>query len=315
MKFFILKRVAQSFLLLFLVSVLIFAGTELLPGDVAIAILGQDAQPATLHALRLSLGLYDPAPLRYLSWLADLLSGDLGTSLTTGNPIAGEVSARLGNTFFLAALSASIAVPLSLCMGLMAAARPGGLFDRLINLLSLAAISVPEFLIAYILILVFAVEMGLFPSLAVLSPGLGLLARLSAMTLPALTLTLAVFAYIMRMTRAALLANMLLPYVEMAELKGAPRRRVVLFHVLPNSLAPVIQVVSFNLSYLVAGVALVEVIFVYPGLGQYLIDAIGKRDLPVVQICGLIFSATYIFVNMFADILNIVANPRLRRPR
>jgi peptide/nickel transport system permease protein len=315
MKSFVLKRVAQSFFLVFLVSLLIFIGTEILPGDVAISLLGQDASPATLHALRVSLHLYDPAPMRYLSWLTDLLRGDLGVSLATGNPIAGELAARLSNTFFLAGISALIAVPLSLVMGVMAAVWPGGFFDRFINLLGLTAISLPEFLIAYLLILVFAVEMNLFPSLAVLSPGMPLASRLPAMALPAATLTLAVFAYIMRMTRTAILSNMAMPYVEMAELKGVPRLRLVLCHVVPNSLAPVIQVLSFNLSYLVAGVVLAEVIFVYPGLGQYLIDAIGKRDLPVVQASGLIFSATYIFVNMAADILNIFSNPRLRYPR
>jgi peptide/nickel transport system permease protein len=302
-------------MMVFLVSTLIFIGTEILPGDVAMAILGQDASPETLHALRLSLNLYDPAPVRYLTWLGNFLAGDLGASLTTGNPIAPEVFARLTNTFLLAGVSAVIAVPLSLIMGIVAAVWRGSIFDRFINLLGLAAISIPEFLIAYVLIIIFAVEMNIFPSLAVLPHGIGWAERLTAMALPVITLTLAVFAYIMRMTRTAILTGMTMPYVEMAELKGVPRWRVVLFHVLPNSLAPIIQVVSFNLSYMVAGVVLVEFIFVYPGLGQYLIEGIGKRDLPVVQTCGLIFSATYIFINMFADILGIFSNPRLRYPR
>jgi peptide/nickel transport system permease protein len=215
----------------------------------------------------------------------------------------------------LAAVSACIAVPLSLVMGVLAAVWRNSLFDRFINILGLAAISIPVFLIAYILIIAFAVEINIFPSLTTLPPGMSWINRLYAMALPIITLTLSVFAYIMRMARAAILSSMTMPYVEMAELKGVPRWRIVIFHALPNSLTPIIQVVSFNLSYLVAGVVLVEYIFVYPGLGQYLIDGIGKRDLPVVQVCGLIFSATYIFINMFADILAIFANPRLRYPR
>ena len=310
-----LQRVALGFLTIFLVSVLIFAGTEILPGDVATAVLGQSATPETVEAMRRSLGLHDPAVVRYLRWLGAFASGDPGTSLTTGRPVGADLWQRLQNTFFLAGVAAAIAVPLALVLGITTAIFRDTLYDRLANILALAAISLPEFFIGYLLILLFSVQMGWLPSLATVAPGMGLGERLATIALPVATLVVAVLAYMMRMTRTAVLDVMARPYVEMAVLKGVPPARLVLRHALPNALAPIIQVVAFNLAYLVVGVVLVEVVFVYPGIGQYLVDAVAKRDVTVVQACGLVFAATYVGLNVLADILVILANPRLRYAR
>lgn len=309
------QRAALAALTLFLVSAMIFAGTEVLPGDVATAVLGQSATPDTVEAMRRSLGLNDPVLVRYLRWLQAFVGGNVGTSLTTGLPVGPELWLRLKNTFFLAGAAAVVAVPLSLFLGITTAIFRGSAYDRIVNILGLAAISLPEFFIGYLLVLVFAVELGWLPSLATVSPDMGLAERLSTIVLPALTLILAVLAYIMRMTRTAVLDVMSHPYVEMAVLKGVPPIRLVLRHALPNALAPIIQVVAFNLAYMVVGVVLVEVVFVYPGIGQYLVDAVSKRDITVVQACGLVFAATYVALNAAADILVVFVNPRLRYPR
>lgn len=311
----VLQRVSLGFLTILLVSVLIFVGTEILPGDVATAVLGQSATPDAVEAMRRSLNLHDPAVVRYLRWLGAFVSGDPGTSLTTGRAVGNDLWLRLKNTFFLAGVAAAIAVPLALLLGITTAIFRDTLYDRVANVLALAAISLPEFFIGYLLILLFSVEMGWLPSLATVAPGMGLGERLTTIALPAVTLILAVLAYMMRMTRTAVLDVMARPYVEMAVLKGVPPTRLVLRHALPNALAPIIQVVAFNLAYLVVGVVLVEVVFVYPGIGQYLVDAVAKRDVTVVQACGLVFAATYVGLNVLADILVILANPRLRYAR
>jgi len=311
----VLQRVSLGFLTIFLVSVLIFAGTEILPGDVATAVLGQSATPDAVEAMRRSLGLHDPAIVRYFHWLGAFISGDPGTSLTTGRPVGADLWLRLENTFFLAGVAAAIAVPLALLLGITTAIFRDTLYDRLANIVALAAISLPEFFIGYLLILLLSVQMGWLPSLATVAPGMGLGERLATIVLPVITLVLAVLAYMMRMTRTAVLDVMARPYVEMAILKGVPPARLVLRHALPNALAPIIQVVAFNLAYLVVGVVLVEVVFVYPGIGQYLVDAVAKRDVTVVQACGLVFAATYVGLNVLADILVILANPRLRYAR
>jgi peptide/nickel transport system permease protein len=306
------QRIALGFLTLFLVSVLIFAGTEILPGDVATAVLGQSATPDAVEAIRRSLGLHDPAIVRYLNWLRAFLTGDVGTSLATGRPVGPDLWLRLTNTFFLAGTAAAIAVPLALILGITTAIFRDTLYDRLANILGLAAISLPEFFVGYLLILLLSVQLGWLPSLAMVSPEMGLAERLETIALPTITLVLAVLAYIMRMTRTAVLDVMSNPYIEMAVLKGVPPWRLVLQHALPNALAPIIQVIAFNLAYLVVGVVLVEVVFVYPGIGQYLVDAVSKRDVTVVQACGLVFGATYVGLNVLADILVIFVNPRLR---
>lgn len=311
----VIQRAALGVLTIFLVSLLIFAGTEILPGDVATAVLGQSATPDTVEAIRHSLGLHDPAIVRYLRWLHQFVLGNVGVSLATGQAVGPELWLRLKNTFFLAATAAAVAVPLSLLLGITTAIFRDSLYDRLVNIAGLAAISLPEFFIGYLLVLVVAVDLGWLPSLATVSPEMGFGERLVTIALPATTLVLAVLAYMMRMTRTAVLDVMSHPYMEMAELKGVPPIRLVLGHALPNALAPIIQVMALNLAYLVVGIVLVEVVFVYPGIGQYLVDAVAKRDITVVQACGLVFATTYVALNTLADILVVFVNPRLRYPR
>lgn len=315
----ILRLVAQRLALgvatLFVVSLLIFAGTELLPGDVAQAILGQEATPQAVAAIRAELGLERPAYQRYAAWLAGFVQGDLGTSLANRQPIAEMLGDRLGNTLFLAAVAGLIAVPVAVALGVVAARFRETWLDRTISIATLSAISMPEFFIGYLLIFVIAVKLSWAPSIASVYDGMGLGERLAAIALPVATLALVVIAHMMRMTRAAIINVMSSPYIEMAELKGVSRSRIVLRHALPNALSPIINVIVLNLAYLVVGVVVVEVVFVYPGMGQLMVDHVAKRDVPVVQACGLIFAATYVLLNMTADILSILANPRLRHPR
>lgn len=310
---FILTRLALGVLSLLAVSVLIFIATEILPGDVASAVLGQGATPETLAAFRIELGLDRPAYVRYFEWFFNAIQGDLGQSMTNKREILPELMKKFKNTLFLAGVAALIAVPISVGLGIIAAINEGKWQDRWSNIISLATISVPEFFIAYILILVFAVQLRWFPSLSTVFDGMSVGEKLYKIALPALTLTMLVAAHMLRMTRSSVLAIMSQPYIEMAFLKGLPRSRVILKHALPNAAAPIISVIALNLAYLIVGVVVIEVVFVYPGVGQYMVDGVTKRDLPVVQACGLIFAATFIILNTVADILAILANPRLRK--
>lgn len=311
----IVHRLLLGLLTLWLVSVLIFIGTELLPGDAASAILGQNGTPETIAALRSQLGFDQPAIYRYLHWLAGVFQGDLGTSLANNQPISTELLRRLANTLFLAGYAAIIAIPLAVMLGIASAVWRGSWFDRLANTLTLMSISVPEFFVGYVLVIFFAIRLAWFPSLALVDPDAGILERLYACTLPMLTLVLVVLAHMLRMTRASVGAVMSSSYIETALLKGLSRWQIVLGHALPNALAPIINVIAFNLAYLVVGVILVEVVFVYPGIGQLMVDAVTKRDIPVVQACGLLFGGTYILLNTLADLLAIWCNPRLRHAR
>ncbi|MFC5385040.1 ABC transporter permease [Aquamicrobium segne] len=311
----IAQRLALGVLLLLAVSVLIFAGTQILPGDVAQSILGQAATPQALENLRRDLGLNDPAYIRYFRWLSGVLTGDFGTALSNGRDIASALGGRLKNTLFLAACAAVIAVPLAILLGLLAVRYRNGFIDKSISGLALASTSLPEFFIGYLLILFFAVELQWFPASSTVFDSMSFGARLQAIALPALTLTLVVLAHMMRMTRAAILNVMQSAYIETAELKGLSAFNVIRRHAMPNAVAPIVNVVMLNLAYLIVGVVVVEVIFVYPGMGQYLVDHVSKRDVPVVQAVGLIFATVYIGLNMIADIVAILANPRLRHPK
>ncbi len=309
------QRVALGILLLFAVSVLIFAGTQILPGDVAQAILGQAATPEALANLRSELGLNDPAIVRYFQWLGGLMTGDLGTSLTTRTPIAEALVPRLMNTLFLAFWAAVVSVPLAILLGLLAVRYRNGPIDKAISGLALASTSLPEFFIGYVLIFIFAVNWHWFPGISTVYAGMPFAARMQAIALPTAALTLVVLAQMMRMTRAAILNVMQSAYVETAELKGLSAFDIIRRHAMPNAIAPIINVVMLNLAYLVVGVVVIEVIFVYPGMGQYLVDHVAKRDVPVVQAVGLIFAAVYIGLNIVADVAAILTNPRLRHPK
>lgn len=311
----VLKRLMIGLLTLWVVTIVIFGAIELLPGDIATEMLGQAATEESLAAFREKFDLNRPVAVRYVAWLSGAVTGDFGISLANQRPISELIGQRTENTFFLAGYAAAISVPIAVVFGMMAALYNGSVFDRLLSSSTLAAISFPEFFVAYILILVFSVGLGWFPSLANVDVDTSLGERLYKTFLPAMTLTLIVLAYMMRMTRAAILNLLALPYIEMAHLKGIKRWRVIAVHALPNALAPIINVIALNLAYLIVGVVLVEVVFVYPGLGQVLVDAVSHRDVTVVQAACLIFAATYILLNLLADILSILANPRLLHPR
>ena len=315
----ILKMVAQrlglGLLTLFVVSLIIFLGVELLPGDLAQAILGQAATPETVAAFRKELGLDLPAYQRYLEWLGGMIQGDFGKSLANQREISELMGVRFGNTLFLASVAAVIAVPLALTLGILAALYRGGIYDRLVNVFTLSSISFPEFFVAYILILWLAVNWGIFPSISNVGPEVSFWDRVNRTMLPSLTLTLVVVAHMMRMTRAAIINLLASPYIEMARLKGLKPGRIIVKHALPNALAPIITVIVLNLAYLITGVVVVEVVFVYPGLGQLLVDSVAKRDITVVQACSLVFAVTFILLNLTADVLSILSNPRLLHPR
>ena len=311
----IAQRLGLGLLTLFAASVLIFAGTEILPGDLASAVLQNSATPESLAEMRKGLGLDRPAAVRYVEWLGHAVEGDLGRSLASHRDVVEEITPRLKNTMFLAVYAAVVAVPLAVVLGLMAAIWQGGIYDRAVNFVTLLTISVPEYLVGYILIKYLSVRLGWFPSLANVTPDTPLLERIGLTFLPMLTLVLVVMAHMMRMTRASVLQIMASPYIEMAFLKGLPKWRVVVRHAFPNALAPIINVIALDLAYLIVGVVVVEAVFVYPGLGQLMVDAVSKHDVPLVQACGLIFAGAFILLNMTADVLAILTNPRLRHPR
>ncbi len=315
----IIKLVAQrltlGILLLFAASILIFAGTTMLPGDVAQQILGQGATPVSLANLREELGLNTPPVTRYFNWLGGVLQGDLGTALTNGRDIAESIGGRLKNTMFLAFWAAVISVPLAIFLGLLAVRYKDRWPDKLISGVTLTTISIPEFMIGYILVYWLAIKLRWFPSVAIMNDSMSLGEKLNAIAIPVMVLTLVVLAHMMRMTRAAILNVMQSAYIETAELKGLRMLTVIRKHAFPNAVAPIVNVVMINMAYLVVGVVVVEVVFAYPGMGQYLVDHVAKRDVPVVQACGLIFAAVYIGLNLVADIVSIVTNPRLRHPK
>lgn len=309
------QRLALGVLLLFAASILIFAGTTMLPGDVAQQILGQGATPENLANLRAELGLNDPPVSRYFSWLGGVLQGDLGTALTNGRDIAESIGGRLKNTMFLAFWAAFISVPLAIFLGLLAVRYKDKWPDKLISAVTLTTISIPEFMIGYILVYWLAIKLRWFPSVAIMNDSMSLAEKLNAIAIPVFVLTLVVLAHMMRMTRAAILNVMQSAYIETAELKGLRMLTVIRKHAFPNAVAPIVNVVMINMAYLVVGVVVVEVVFAYPGMGQYLVDHVSKRDVPVVQACGLIFAAVYIGLNLIADIVSILTNPRLRHPK
>ncbi|TNF17417.1 MAG: ABC transporter permease [Rhodobacteraceae bacterium] len=311
----VLKRLGFGLITLLVISVIIFFMVELLPGDIAQAVLGQGATEENVAALREQMGLNNPAFVRYFEWLGGAVVGDFGTSIVSGERVSTIITERFINTLFLAAYAAVIAVPFAITLGVVVALLRNTLFDRVANVLTLTSISSPEFFLGYILILFFAVKWQMFPAISSLSDGMSFAELLDRTFLPALTLVLVVTAHMMRMTRAAIINLLASPYIEMARLKGAPPWKVIVKHALPNAWAPIINVIALNLAYLITGVVLVEVVFVYPGIGQALVDAVSKRDFPIVQACCLIFAATFILLNLAADVGAILTNPRLRHPK
>lgn len=311
----ILRRIGIGVVLIWVVSALIFALTQILPGDAAEIRLGQQTTVETLAALRKQLGLDQPWYFQYFTWVGGLLTGDLGISNAGGATIQSLIGNRIGNTVFMTGIVTLIAVPLSVFLGLMAAMYPGRWLDRIITSGTLGLIAVPDFFIAVFLILFIAVQLDLAPAVSYLSGTEGFWKSIHVLILPITTLVVVVSAQMIRMTRAGILNVMGSPYIEMSILKGIPRRRIILRHALLNAIGPIVNVVALNLAYLVSGVVVIETIFAYPGLAKLMVDGVQTRDIPLVQACGMIFCSTYVVLILVADIASILSNPRLRHPK
>jgi peptide/nickel transport system permease protein len=309
------RRLGLGLFTLVVISLVIFMAVEMLPGDIATEILGQMATPDAVAAIRQELGLDQPVLYRYVEWLTGLLTGDFGQSLATDQPVLGLIDDRLINTLYLAGTAAVLSVPLALGLGILAALYRNTVIDRAVSMFTLSAISMPEFFIAYVLIMFISVQLGWLPSLSKVDADQSFFERLQLTILPAITLTFVTCAHMMRMTRAAIINLLSSPYIEMAYLKGLAPWRVIVHHTLPNAWAPIVNVIAMNLGYLITGVVVVEVVFVYPGLGQLMVDSVSKRDLPVVQAASMIFATAYILLNLIADVVSIVSNPRLLHPK
>ncbi|MCL6653184.1 ABC transporter permease [Agrobacterium rubi] len=308
----VVNRLFIAIITLLIVSFTVFFATEMLPGDVAQILLGQSATPEAVAGLRTAMHLDHPAILRFLRWLGGLAMGDLGKSYANNMAIADLIGGRLANTLKLAAVTALFSIPIALTLGITAAIMRGSLYDRIVTTVTIAVISVPEFMVATSAVLIFAVYLKWLPALAFANEvhSFGELLRVFAM--PVITLSFVISAQMIRMTRAAVIETLDTPYVEMALLKGASRSRMVLRHALPNALGPIVNAVALSVSYLLGGVIIVETIFNYPGIAKLMVDAVSTRDLPLIQTCSMIFCLGYLVLITIADIIAIVANPRLR---
>jgi peptide/nickel transport system permease protein len=308
----LLSRLATAIVTLLIVAFVVFAATALLPGDVAEVLLGQAATPEAVAGLRAAMHLDEPALLRFVRWLIGLLSGDLGHSYANNMKVADLIGARLLNTLKLAAITAAFAVPIALALGITAAVARGSLYDRTVTVLTIAVISVPEFMMATLAVLVFAVTLNWLPALSEIHDVATWGGLLRAYAMPVITLSFVISAQMIRMTRAAVIETLNTPYVEMALLKGASRTRMVVRHALPNALGPIVNAVALSVSYLLGGVIIVETIFNYPGIAKLMVDAVATRDLPLIQTCAMIFCAGYLLLVITADIIALLSNPRLR---
>jgi peptide/nickel transport system permease protein len=307
----LLSRLVTAVLTLWFVATAVFVITNLLPGDVAQELLGQAATPETVAGVRKALGLDVPPFQRYLVWLGNLVTGDAGRSLVNGQPVTTLIGSRLGNSLMLAGITALVAVPIALALGITAAVKRGSMLDRSIGAGTILAVSVPEFLVASAAVLIFAVHLQWVPALSRLGRIESFSDLLRTFALPVLTLTCVIVAQMARMTRAALVDVLSSSYVEMAKLKGASPARIVLYHALPNAIGPIANAIAFSLSFLLGGVIIVETIFNYPGIAKLMVDGVATRDLPLVQACAMLFCAGYLILVTIADIAAILANPRL----
>jgi peptide/nickel transport system permease protein len=309
----IASRLGLALLTLLIVSAIVFAMTGLLPGDAAQEALGQAATPEAVAALRHQFGLDQPALQRYLQWLFHIVSGNFGMSLSNSLPVSELIATRLPNSLMLAGLTTVVAVPVALAIGILSAMYRGSLLDRALNLLTLSTVAVPEFLVATIAVLIFAVNLHWLPALSYLSSVSSFSDLIRIYAMPVMTLCCVLIAQMARMTRAAVLDQLNSGYVEMASLKGASQVRIVLRHVLPNAIGPIANAVALSLSYLFGGVVIVESIFNYPGLASLMVDAVTNRDMPLVQGCVMVFCAAYLALVLLADLCQIISNPRLRQ--
>jgi len=309
---YILRRMAFLLLTFLLTSLLIFAVTQFLPGDVARVILGREAGEAALEALRAELGLNDPPPVQYINWLGRFIRGDWGQSFSTRSAIRPVVLERLGNSLLLAGFTLLIAAPLALLLGVIAGLNENKFLDHLISVTSLSVVGLPEFVTGLFLIQIFAFRLRLFPANASIRPGASFAEILPQLVLPALTATLVLLAYIARMTRSGVVEELKKPYVRTATLKGLPRRQVIVRHVLRNALLPAITVIAISSGWLISGLIVIENVFNYPGLGRLLVFAIDRRDLPLLQAVTLVTVLGFSLANLAADLLYAWLNPRIR---
>lgn len=307
------KRLLVSLVILFAVSLMVFIATLLLPGDPAQAILGQQATPERLAALREQMNLNDPVWQRYLSWIGGLFTGDLGYSAATGGPVTALLADRIQASLVLMGLASVISIPVGILVGTFSALKRGKAFDHVSTGFSLVLASLPEFVIGIGLIALFSTSVfKILPSVTMAPPGEPVWNLPLQLVLPTLTLALVVTPYIVRMMRATMLEVLDSGFVEMARLKGVPERDVILKHAVPHALGPVAQVIAMQLAWMAGGVVVIEFLFRYPGIGQALVDAVTNRDVQVVQALSILIAAAYIVVNLLADLVGILTNPKLR---
>lgn len=310
---FIVRRTALGLVTLFLVSLVVFAATQALPGDPARAILGREATPQSLAALRHQLHLGQPVVKQYTHWLGGILHGNLGESLAANEPVTKLLGNRIENSAFLMLLAAIFSVPLAILLGSVAAQRRDRPFDHATSIVLLALAALPEFVVAIVLVVLLGTTVfQVLPAVSLIPPGSAPWQHLKELVLPTIALTLAVSPYVARIMRASMVEVLESDYVEMARLKGLPERTVLWRHALPNGIAPAIQVIALNLAYLAGGIVVVEFVFGYPGIGGAFVDAVANRDLPVVQALAVLIAAAYVVLNLIADLATIMVSPRLR---
>jgi peptide/nickel transport system permease protein len=310
---FIVRRILLGVLVLFIVSLVVFAATQALPGDPALAILGRSATPQSLAALRRQLHLDQPVLSQYWSWITGIFRGNLGKSLAAQEPVTTLLGPKLVNSGVLVLLSALVSIPLSIAIGSWAALRREKLFDTVSSNLLLVMAALPEFVVAVVLVILFATTVfNVLPAISQIPPGSRPWDNWSGLVLPCLTLVIAVAPYVGRIMRASMIEVLESDYVEMARLKGLPERVVLVRHALPNALGPVFQVIALNLAYLAGGIIVIEYVFNYSGIGGALQEAVLNHDLPVVQALAILIAALYVALNLLADIATILVTPRLR---
>jgi peptide/nickel transport system permease protein len=310
------RRLGIGVITLFVVSVIVFLATEVLPGNAAFAVLGRSANPVRLHALERQLHLNQSLLAQYWTWLSGLLSGKLGTSLANGQPVWGLAEPRLINSAVLVLVTGVIGTVLGVALGAVAALRKDSWFDHACSVVALAVTSLPEFVVAITLIILFSTVVShLLPAVSLLPPGTYAWSQPELLILPVATLVIVIVPYIFRMMRAAMIEALESDYVEMARLKGVPEWRIVLAHALPNAIAPTIQVIGLNFLYLAGGVVVVEYVFNFPGIGQGLVFAVNNRDIPVIQFIVVVLAAFYVCVNIVSDVVALLVTPRRRIPR
>ena len=310
---FFIKRLALGVVTLFAVSIVVFAATQALPGNAARAILGKEATPEALAALTRQLHLNQPVFTQYTHWLGGILTGNLGISAATQEPVSQLLSGRIANSAFLVGIAALVAIPLSLGLGVLMAVRRDKPTDHVLSTTSLVLAALPEFVIGIALVLLFSTSVfHVFPAVSLLAPDEHAWQDLNVVVLPAATLVIAVTPYISRIMRGSMVEVLQSEYVTMARLKGMSERNVIWRHAVPNAVVPAIQVAALQLAWMAGGVVVVEFVFQYPGIGSALISAVSERDVPTVQALALLIAGVYVVVNFLADVCTVLLTPRLR---